>query len=292
VWPFFIPICFLFLVRAVVLHGRFLGKTPGRLVVGLVNRKMVVEHVSTKLSVPQVIATAPSALLGYLKLMALPWVDGPVYPILFVRRPNFLNVGLPATVLLGLVIAVIVLARRSSHWRLYLFTAVWAVTALIVPLASLNQILVTPVQDRYAYAATFGLCLAFGVMAGSGASSWRRVSAMAVGMVALTCTFCLWRLQPIWSDDSTLFAECAREFPDSAFYRRAYGDVLAREGDLGGEVRELEAAEKLDPADYHTHVQLSNLYGRLGRDADSKRELHEAYRLFAPWSVGESSDSR
>ena len=293
VWPFFIPICFLFLVRAVVLHGQFLGKTPGRLVVGLVNRKMVVEHVSTKLSVPQVIATAPSALLGYLKLMALPWVDGPVYPILFVRRPNFLNVGLPATVLLGLVIAVIVLARRSSHWRIYLFSAVWAVTALIVPLASLNQILVTPVQDRYAYAATFGLCLAFGVATGSETeSSWRRVSAIAVGLLALTYAFCLWRLQPIWTDDSTLFGECAREFPDSAFYRRAYGDVLAREKKMSGAAREFEAAEKLDPADYHTHEQLSELYGRLGRDADSKRELHEAYRLFAPWSVGQSSDSR
>jgi len=270
VWPFFIPICFLILARAVVLHGRFLGKTPGRLVVGLVNRKMVAEHVPTKLSVPQVIATTPSALLGYLKLMALPWVDGPVYPILFVTRPNLMNVGLPVTVLLGLVIAVILMARRSSHWRLYLFSAVWAVTALIIPLASLNQILVIPVQDRYAYAATFGVCLAFGVAAGSVAeSSWRRVSAMAVGVLALTYAFCLWRLEPIWTDDSTLFIEYAREFPDSAFYRKAYGEVLAKERDLSGAAREFEAAEKLDPADYTTHEQLSALYGRLGRSADS-----------------------
>ena len=293
VWPFFIPICFLILARVVVLPGRFLGRTPGRLVVRSINGNLVVERVSTKLSVPQVIATAPSALLGYLKLMALPWVDGPVYRILFVTRPNFMNVGLPVMVLLGLVIAVSVLARRSSHGRLYLFSAVWAVTALIVPLAGLNQILVTPVQDRYAYAAAFGVCLVFGVAAGFGAeSSWRRISAIAVGVLALTYALCLWRLQPIWTDDSTLFAECAREFPDSAFYRKAYGAELDREGNLSGELREFEAAERLDPADQHAHVILSGLYARLGRDADSKRELHEFYRLHAPRAVSESSDSR
>jgi protein O-mannosyl-transferase len=293
VWLFSIPIFLLVLARAVILQGRFLGRAPERIVVGLVNHKTVVEHVSTKLSVPQVIATAPSAILGYLKLMAVPWVDGPVYPILFVTRPNFMNVGLPVMVLLGLVIAVSVLARRSSHGRLYVFSTVWAVTALIVPLASLNQILVTPVQDRYAYAAAFGLCLAFGVAAGFGTeSSWRRISAIAVGVLALIYAFCLWRLQPIWTDDATLFAECAREFPDSAFYRRAYGAVLDKEGNLTGAVREFEAAERLDPADYHAHVQLAGLYGRLGRQADSKRELHEYYRLFAPWGFGESADSR
>jgi len=292
VWLFFIPIFLLLLARAVILHGRFLGRTPVRLVSGLVNRKVVVEHVSTKLSVPQLIATAPSALLGYLKLMALPWVDGPVYPILFATRPNFMNVGLPVTVLLGLVIAVIMLARRSSHGKLYLFSAVWAVTALIVPLASLNQILMTPVQDRYAYAAAFGLCLAFGVAAGFGSeSSWRRIFAIAVGVLAVTYAFCLWRLQPIWTDDPTLFAECTREFPESAFYRRAYGAVLDKAGNLGGAVREFEAAEKLDPADYNAHMQLSGLYGRLGRQADAKRELHEYYRLFAPSGFGNSSDS-
>ena len=293
VWLFFIPIFLLVLARAVILHGRFLGRAPSRLVAGLVNRKIVVERVSTKLSALHLIATAPSALLGYLKLMALPWVDGPVYPILFVARPNFMNVGLPVTVLLGLVSAVVLLARRSSRGRLYLFSAVWAVTALIVPLASLNQILVTPVQDRYAYAAAFGLCLAFGVAAGLGTESfWRRISAIAVGVLALTYAFCLWRLQPVWTDDPTLFAECAREFPDSTFYRKAYGDVLAREGNLTRAVREFEAAERLDPADYQAHVQLSDAYARLGRQADAKRELDEYYRLFAPGGFGESSDLR
>jgi len=68
--------------------------------------------------------------------------------------------------------------------------------------------------------------------------------------------------------------------------------VLAKKGNVSGAVHEFEAAEKLDPADSLTHEQLSDLYGQLGRDADSKRELHEYYRLFAPWAAGESSDSR
>ena len=36
------------------------------------------------------------------------------------------------------------------------------------------------------------------------------------------------------------------------------------------------------PRTFLTHEQLSELYERLGRDADSERELHEYYRLFAP----------
>jgi hypothetical protein len=57
-------------------------------------------------------------------------------------------------------------------------------------------------------------------------------------------------------------------------------------------VREFEAAEKLDPADYQAHVQLSDLYARLGRQADSKRELHEYYPALRALGFGESSDLR
>src|SRR4029077_12642683 len=136
---------------------------------------------------------------------------------------------------------------------------------LIVPLASLNQILVTPVQDRYAYAAAFGLCLIIGTAAGVGPGfSWPRVSAAMIGLLTLTYAVCLWRLEPIWADDTRLFTECAREFPILAFYRKAYGGGRAKEGNRGRATHEFEAAEKLDPNNASTHEELADLYKRLG----------------------------
>ena len=118
--------------------------------------------------------------------------------------------------------------------------------------------------------------------------SWRRVSAAAIGVLTLTYAVCLWRLEPIWADDTRLLTECAREFPTSAFYRKAYGAVLAKRRESrwsdsrirgGGETR----SRRL----YNSRATFS-LVRAAGRSADSERELPRilsALRALGRWRV-------
>jgi arylsulfatase A-like enzyme/Flp pilus assembly protein TadD len=59
------------------------------------------------------------------------------------------------------------------------------------------------------------------------------------------------------------------------------GRFLAQSGDLEGAIPSLQKAESLRPTDPRPHIYLADVYAKLGREEDAKRERQEAERLGA-----------
>jgi hypothetical protein len=285
-WPFFALSIVLLGVRAVVLGQGFLGlvKTRGSTV--LVHRKIVVRRQVISRTPADLVLNLPMVILKDLMLVALPWMAAPAHEVYDIQSPFAAGFLVPGVILAALGCCFVLWTRRSEC-RLYAFGAVWFAIAL-APALSLNQV-VSPIQDRYLYVASFGMLLGAGLF---GARLIRsrparlRAATMAVGAaLAITCAVFLWRIQPIWNDNVSLFRAAVEDFPTSMQYRMAYGLALESSGDREGAVQQYLAAARLNPADAHPYHRLGELYEKMGKHQESQAAYHEYFKRFAPWAV-------
>ena len=106
--------------------------------------------------------------------------------------------------------------------------------------------------------------------------------------MALTVVYAgaLWRAQPIWHDDVTLFSRCVQNFPDSPHYRVMFAKALVSRGDLEGAGRELLYASKLSPDDYRILAKFKWVYDRLYRrkrlNSEAGKELRAYHEKLFP----------
>ena len=188
-----------------------------------------------RLSPTQILMTIPTVMVHYVELTFFPWIAGPAHDVNEVMAPSFSRVYLPLAILIVLAILGDLLARNSPRRRLYLFCVIWSLVVL-APAFSFNNI-VAFVQDRYLYLASFVFCLWLAILAtqfaGSSVALRRAVTAAVVGVIVANVVK-LWRIEPIWHDNVTLFSRCVEDSPNSLYYHRMLATTLMRKGDFAG----------------------------------------------------------
>jgi hypothetical protein len=268
-------------LRALVLGpGWMLGFVHMKTTASMATGTLVLKHTPIDHTLAQTLLTIPGVLVEYLKLFGLPWLAGPAHDVNFVTTPASSAFYLPAATLALLAIAGYLLSRNSARRGLYLFCIIWWLVTL-APVLSLDQI-VALVGDRYEYLPSFGLCLlisdaAIRMAAPGGTRTW--IISGVGGTIAVACAIILWRVQPVWHDDLTMFTRCVEMFPSSARYRQALGAVLIKQEDFAGAAEQLAYASRLAPDDAGIHLTLGMMYLKIHRDVEAKREMEAYYHI-------------
>jgi len=266
--------------RATVLGmSGILGFPKGRFIGEVVHGRLTMRSELSNNTISQTLWTLPSVLVHYLKMLAIPWLVGPAHDVQTVVAPGVVNFCIPVAILVLLSLLGWLAFRNSPHAKLYLFCVFWWLVTL-APAFDLGQ-LFQLVADRYEYLPSFAFC----VIVGDLAIQFARASAIrskAVTAIAATVTVVytavLWRLEPVWHDDVTLFSRCVESFPDSPFYRAALGDAFLDSVNLEAAERELIHASRISPNSPQIHIQLAAVYARMHRPEASREELQAAYR--------------
>ncbi len=263
------------------------GASHQRVTFDLIGSKIFVHHFVTNPPPLAILNTLPVVIATYLELTMLPWFVGPAHPVQFVTSRSMQNFYRPLALLAFLLIGGYTALRKNARAKLYLFCTIWWFVTLS-PALSLNQI-VALVQDRFEYVPSIGFCMLLAclsvALAKKGAHSRGAIALGLFGTIAVQVVT-LWRVQPIWRDGVAMFGKCVEIYPDSAHYRTELAYTLESRGDLEGAVRQLAVAAENEPTNYYILFHLSQLYARMGREAEAQREFRAYVAAFAPWSEG------
>lgn len=261
----------------------FMGVPHWRTVAAVINGRLVVHQVPRGHTPLQILATVPGVMLGYLRLVSMPWLAGPAYRVHFVVQPNLWNFYAPLLTLAVLAAAGYAAIRQSPQRNLYLFCAAWFVLNLL-PAMNFDHV-VALIQDRYVSLSALGFCIVVADctirLARSGAMLRLAVEASAAMALAVSAV-ALWNVQRYWHDDVTLFTRCVQVLPDSAHYRLMLQMYLAQRGDLEGAERQMRCANALEPDHEDWHRDFASLYRKMGRSEDALREQRLSFLLNHP----------
>ncbi len=210
-----------------------LGLPPHKVYLGSSTTPVSLFQPHPNLGLSQILMTIPTVLVNYVELLVFPWLAGPAHDVNGVTTPSFSGLYVPVTILVVLALLGYLVFRNSPRSKLYLFCVTWSLVAL-APALSFNHI-VALVQDRYLYLASFAFCLWLATCATqltSTSVARRRAVTAAVVALAVLDIGKLWRMEPIWHDNVTLFTRCVQDFPDSVYYHRLLASALMKNGDF------------------------------------------------------------
>lgn len=268
-------------LRAIVLGPRWmLGFVHTKTTASMATGTLVLQHTPADHTFGQTLLTIPGVLVEYLKLLAMPWLIGPAHDIRFVSTAASADFYVPAVILALVGMAGYIAFRNDRHAKLYLFCATWWLITL-APVLSLDQIVAT-VGDRYEYLPSFGFCLLMAdwvTRAARCSVARRRIMTALAAAVTTFWVIILWRIQPVWHDDLTMFTRSVEMSPDSARYHQALGTILMKREDFAGGAAQLAEAARLAPDDAGLHLTLGMMYLKLHRDAEAKREMEAYYHI-------------
>jgi len=255
--PFVIVAMFYMAARAMVLGpSGILGLSPRNANIGNSPVPVSLFQPHPNFTSLQILMTIPTVIVHYVELLIFPWIAGPAHDITGVMAPSFVRLCVPVAILVVLAALGYLVFRNSPRAKLYLFCAVWALVGL-APAFSFNHI-VSFVQDRYLYLSSFAFFLWLGTLVidfvGESAVRGRAVAAAFI-VVTVVNLGKLWRLEPIWHDNLTLFSHCVEAFPESSYYHRLLASTLVKNGDFAAAVPHLrfiykpvdEAAKAKEP---------------------------------------------
>lgn len=279
--PFFAISAIYLAARAMVLGARqVLGITPKMETVSLVGTKIVPHFVGIGHGVLATLLSLPNYLLCYLEVLVIPWLAGPAHNVAPISRPGLYDFYIPTAILTLATILGYFAIRRSPRRKLYMFCAAWWLVTLSPALLNLDQV-ISEAHDRYQYLGSFAFCV---ILADLGIRCWRsgalRAVAASVCTAALVVTYLvvLWRLQPVWRNDFTLFTRITHTLPDSVHFHLALAGVLTKRGDLRGALTQYLDAEKVAPDEPDIHMALGTLYLKMHRAKRAANELEAAFR--------------
>ena len=268
-------------LRSMVLGpAQVLGLTPKKEVATLADSKVVFRFVDSGHSLVQGLLTIPSYTVCYLRVLLIPWLAGPghdVQPTVTLSRYDFF---IPLSIIMLLVALGYSALRSSARRNLYFFCIVWWIVTLSPALLNLDQV-IGEAHDRYEYLGSFGFCVLvsdWAVRFSRGEAFHKRV---VVGLgTALTVVYVLtlWRLEPVWHDNITLYTQVVEAMPNSVHFRLALASELDRHGQIMAALTQFQEAEKITPDDANIHLFLGLLYLKLHRSNDATTELAAYYR--------------
>jgi tetratricopeptide (TPR) repeat protein len=236
-WPFYVVAAFYFLLRAFVLEG--------------VSRPQVA------LTLAEVILTAPSILLFYLRQALFPYIIGPLYPLRAVTAGNMTlaNFWLPLLILATACAILYLLARRGAVQQIGLALFLLPLLpAFNIQAFTAEQL----VHDRYLYLSLLGLLMMIVPTLAEILQTRLYWSSSRAGVVCLGAAVLVsipLFLQTVgyntaWATDVALWEWGLGTDPDSSFGWSQYSNALAKIGQTEAAREAMERSRSLsDPGD-------------------------------------------
>ncbi len=237
----------------------------------------------THLTPALTILTLPRVIVGYIALLAMPWLAGPRRAMLTVSSASSPHFWGPVAIVLVLAAAFAAAVRNHPHRRRYLFFAAWIAVAM-APVVNLRLFFDRAfVQDRYLYFASVGWCLMvadFAVSLADRSKIIRRIVWAATAAFLIVCTAVLWQVQYSWRDNEAFYAALIEKSPDQVDGYYGLGVALRDRSDLAGAQREFKAALELDPQSAALY-DLGVVDSQLGHIKQAAAEQEEGLKRLA-----------
>jgi tetratricopeptide (TPR) repeat protein len=196
----------------------------------------------------QAVLTVPAVLVTYLTMLIVPWRTLPIHRAFPVSSPLSPDFWAPLAAVMLAVGAFLVVELRDPRRRLHLFCAAW-IAFTFVPMVMLHS-LPHLVQDYYLYLPSVGWCILLGdaiaVIARQNAMA-RRLALGAAAAMLIVYAVALWRVEPIWHDDTSVARGYVEGFPESTAWHWNLATKLDAQGDFAGAANEIRTALSLEP---------------------------------------------
>jgi len=204
------------------------------------------------------------------------WPAGlsPLYPI---APAAWTQVAMAAIALVGISVLVVRTRRRHPY---FVIGWCWFLVSL-VPMLDLVPFDRQWFADRHAYLPQIGLA----VMAAWGlglvaATTWRRIAAVLVALVALAFLVRTSMGQVgFWREGFPLFRHTVAAAPGNPQARTLYGIELHVRGDRQGALEQYQAAYAIEPESFLTRSNLGLCLAEMGRLPEAVPHLEAAIRL-------------
>ncbi len=266
----------------------FLGWIVCALIFILANRA-VMGSVALGMSVKDifwsVIKNSPGIFL-YIGKIFLP-VNLSVLPIL--RDSNLLIGGITTAVLAGLLIAMLVYAKRAKKaapkpdFGLIAFGLIWFLVFLIPTFISPDLKNFLGFLEQRAYLPMVGMLFAL-----QGIAVWEKGTATFSSgksrcplLIAVLCLFAGTAMAHSlnYRDRLTFWKRAVADSPHSPLARRNLGAMFYLDGDLAGAQKEFEQALALNPREPMAHNNLGLILSAAGKFEEAEKEFQEELRL-------------
>jgi tetratricopeptide (TPR) repeat protein len=196
-------------------------------------------------------------------------------------------------VLLGMLFALWAVGVVVAWWRKdrpVSFAIIWFFLTL-APVLNIAGVGVPAYGERYLYIPSVGICWllgqGLGAMAGKslGRRAWRRVAAVALGLVLLlAATLRTWVRLPVWRNNFTLGLATVREDPNAAMFHIYLGNAYRLEGKRDLARIEFVATIASDPHAGEGFVNLAGVLLDDGNTSAGEYVLRRGAQLNPPFS--------
>jgi tetratricopeptide (TPR) repeat protein len=191
-------------------------------------------------------------------------------------------------VLLGMLFTAWAVGAVVAWWKLdrsVCYSIFWFFLTL-GPVVNIAGMGVPAYGERYLYIPSVGICWLLGQGLGAltgqvpGRPAWRRVGAVALGLVVLVAASVrvLVRL-PAWRNNFTLGLATVREDPNAAMFHVYLGNQYRKEGNLGLARIEYTAAIAADPLAGEAFVNLAGVFLADGKESAAEEVLRRGAQL-------------
>ncbi|HUO06517.1 MAG TPA: hypothetical protein VMU16_15070 [Candidatus Binataceae bacterium] len=222
---------------------------------------------STHMTPMEAILTLPGAITAYTMLLVVPWLAGPAYSLDPAERISGPAFYLPVAGICALIFAGPTLFRRIPHRLLNLFYLAW-IAISIVPMLNLRGLYPQiPIQDRYLYLSSFGLCMIVADLAVSFAranDNQAKAALAGTAIVLLVYAITSYSIQQYWHDEIAYFTRCTEQSPNVEIWHAQLGIELQTHGDFKKARDQFEMATKLAPERALNFYDLSLADEKLG----------------------------
>lgn len=239
-------------------------------------------HTATVLSAGTFLATLPSVVVGYLKLLLWPGELSLFYDLPYVARPGFENFVLPAV---AVVIATLGLWLWSTRLREVAVGAVW----LVMPLLPVLNLPVLPtgeiLHDRYLYLPSVGIViLAATALSKLPSGRWRRlgqpVAQAFVAALIIVLLGCATLYQgKFWSNNVVLYQRALSIAPRNNIATNNYANELVARSQYAEAIRLYRQILSRDPNYWLANYNLGYCHYRLGRLREAEQYLRRAIAI-------------
>ncbi len=229
-------------------------------------------HTVVQLTKWQLAETIPGVLKAYLFHALWPARLSAFYDYPYVTEFSVRNVLLPAALVVGAALLLILSVRKSPEAQI---AAVWMVLS-ILPVLDIG---VFPrgefVHDRYLYQPLIGLALLTGLGIAELERRWRSPGARwrlrsACAAVALALGILTYHQTIFWTDNFTLYSRGVEVAPHNAFANNNLGSELMNRGQWGPAMEHFQKAIQYAPQFYLAYYDLGLGYYQAGRFADAE----------------------
>jgi tetratricopeptide (TPR) repeat protein len=271
--PFAVITVGYFYIRIIIL-GSITGKAASLDFPGMENFSLI-----------QSLATLPTILLTYLRILIWPFSNNPMYENRFIIEPNFINFYLPLFLILMLSFLAIISAFKHKILQLSL---IWLVIPLI-PVMNVRSFKPEDlVHDRYLYFSLigFGMIFAFLINELNNLQEHNKTELvhplLKGALVVLTLVMCLATIKQnkIWATEWDLWSKAYENVPDSCTVNLELGR-LSEENKQDDQMALLyyQKAKSVCSDSLMLSYKMGMLYGRIGNLENSEISFQNMLKL-------------